>query len=174
MLHGLEIRLLNENDPEIISRAFRQIGYGKPVKQYQRYLDEQRVGTRVCFVAAVNNRFAGYVTINWKPTYAAFAEQNIPEIQDLNVLPEFRRQGIAARLLNHAEEEVAHRSAIVGIGVGLHPGYGSAQRLYIKRGYIPDGRGVWYRNRLVEEGMQAMFDDNLVLHLTKHLRDTAQ
>ena len=72
------------------------------------------------------------------------------------------------------EEEVAHRSAIVGIGVGLHPGYGSAQRLYIKRGYIPDGRGVWYRNRLVEEGMQAMFDDNLVLHLTKNLRDTAQ
>ena len=33
---------------------------------------------------------------------------------------------------------------IVGIGVGLYPDYGSAQRLYIKRGYLPDGHGATY------------------------------
>jgi GNAT superfamily N-acetyltransferase len=118
-------------------------------------------------VAAVDGQFAGYVTVNWTPTYSGFAEQKIPEIQDLNVLPEFRRQGIGTQLLDRAEEEVALRSSIVGIGVGLHPGYNAAQRLYVKRGYIPDGRGVTYRNCPVEEGMQVVFDDDLVLHLTK-------
>jgi len=169
MPDGLEIRLLNEHDPEVISRAFQRAGIGKTVSQYQRYIAEQTAGTRICFVATVNNQFAGYVTVNWSPTYPEFARQNIPEIQDLNVLPDLRRRGIGARLLSRAEEEVAHRSAIVGIGVGLHPGYCSAQRLYIQRGYIPDGRGVWYRNHLVKEGEQALFDDNLVLHLTKEV-----
>jgi hypothetical protein len=56
---------------------------------------------------------------------------------------------------------------VVGIGVGLHPGYNVAQRLYVKRGYIPDGRGITYHNRYVEEGMKVVLDDDLVLHLTK-------
>ena len=165
----LEIRLLNEDDPEIISQAFQGIGFGKPVSQYQRYIAEQMAGSRICFVATVHNQFAGYVTVNWTPSYSEFAKRNIPEIQDLNVLPEFRRRGIGAQLLSLAEQEVSRRSPIVGIGVGLHPGYNSAQRLYIKRGYIPDGRGVWYRDQLVKEGEQAVFDDNLVWHLVKEL-----
>lgn len=166
---NLEIRLLGERDAAIISEAFQRVGIGKTVSQYQRYIAEQKAGTRICFVATVKNQFAGYVTVNWKPTYLEFARQNTPEIQDLNVLPEFRRRGIGARLLSRAEEEVSRRSSVAGIGVGLHPGYSSAQRLYIKRGYIPDGRGVWYRNERVEEGEQAVFDDNLVLHLTKEV-----
>jgi hypothetical protein len=109
------------------------------------------------------------VTVNWVPTYTAFVEQQIPEIQDLNVLPGFRRRGLATRLLDRAEEEISLRSSVAGIGVGLHPGYNQAQRLYVNRGYIPDGRGVTYRNRCVEEGMQVLLDDDLVLHLIKRL-----
>jgi hypothetical protein len=41
--------------------------------------------------------------------------------------------------------------------------------LYAKRGYIPDGRGVTYRDRYVEEGAPVVLDDDLVLHLTKGL-----
>jgi GNAT superfamily N-acetyltransferase len=167
MTNDLEIRLLRDGDSEIIAQACKDIGWKKPASQYQRYLMEQASGTRICFVAAVENQFAGYVTVNWAPTYPGFAEHNIPEIQDLNVFPRFRRQGIGTRLLDWAEEKVARRSAVVGIGVGLHPGYCSAQRLYVKRGYIPDGRGVWYRDHVVEEGMSAVFDDDLVLHFTK-------
>jgi len=55
------------------------------------------------------------------------------------------------------------------IGVGLHPGYKQAQKLYAKRGYIPDGRGVTYCDRYVEEGASVVLDDDLVLHLTKRL-----
>ena len=164
-----QIRNLNEDDPATISDAFRNIGWGKPVAQYQRYLGEQKTGSRVCLVAIADGQFAGYVTVNWAPTYPGFATRKIPEIQDLNVLPGFRRRGIGTRLLDRAEEEIAQRCGMAGIGVGLHPGYNQAQRLYVKRGYIPDGRGVTYRDRYVEEGTQVVLDDDLVLHFTKSL-----
>ena len=38
-------------------------------------------------------------------------------------------------------KEIAGKYAdIVYLGVGLHSGYGSAQRMYVKRGYVPDGK----------------------------------
>jgi len=165
----VQIRPLIDDDPPVISAAFATIGWGKPEAQYRRYLGEQATGRRTCMVATVDAQFAGYVTVNWSPTYPGFAEQHIPEIQDLNVLPVFRRRGIASRLLDHAESLVASRSKVVGIGVGLHPGYNQAQRLYVKRGYIPDGRGVTYRDQFVAEGAQVVLDDQLILHLTKAL-----
>ena len=85
------------------------------------------------------------------------------------MLTSYRRKGVASHLLDRAEAEVAQRSGVVGIGVGLHPGYNAAQRLYVKRGYIPDGRGITYRNQFVDEGEQVRLDDDLVMHFTKHL-----
>lgn len=57
-----------------------------------------------------------------------------------------------------------------GIGMGLDPGYNDAHRLYVKRGYIPDGRGVTYRDRYLREGEQVVLDDDLLLHLVKRIR----
>ncbi len=168
-VQSVQIRLLANSDPPGIADAFQNIGWNKPESQYRRYLDEQVRRTRTCFVAVVDGQFAGYVTVNWLPAYLGFADLNIPEIQDLNVLPTFRRKGVATRLLDRAEDEVARRSGVVGIGVGLHPGYNAAQLLYAKRGYIPDGRGITYRNRFVEEGATVVMDDDLVMHLTKQL-----
>ncbi len=165
----IQIRSLNDADPPILSAAFDGIGWGKPVAQYRRYLAEEAAGMRTCLVATVDGQFAGYVTVNWAPTYPGFVDPRIPEIQDLNVLPAFRRKGIATRLLDRAEAEVARRSGVVGIGVGLHPGYNAAQKLYGQRGYIPDGLGIAYRDQYVQEGAQVVLDDDLVLHLTKRL-----
>jgi GNAT superfamily N-acetyltransferase len=169
MTDPVDIRLLEAGDPDVISAAFTAVGWRKPAARYDRYLEEQRSGDRVCFVATVRGEFAGYVTVNWNPDYPGAVEGGYPEIQDLNVLPAFRRQGIASCLLDHAEREVASRHREVGIGVGLHPGYNAAQRLYVRRGYVPDGRGVTYGNRFVREGEQVALDDGLVLHLTKAL-----
>jgi hypothetical protein len=62
---------------------------------------------------------------------------------------------------------LAPRTDTVGIGVGLHPGYNAAQRMYVLRGYAPDGQGVAYDTRYVAEGELVRFDDDLVLYLTK-------
>jgi hypothetical protein len=63
--------------------------------------------------------------------------------------------------------DVARHSSVVGIGVGLHPGYNVAQQLYVGRGYVPDGRGVSYRDRYILEGEHVVLDDELLLHFTK-------
>lgn len=169
---SVHVRLLQEGDAASIAAAFQNMGWNKPDTQYERYFHEQVARARTCFIAIFDGQFAGYVTVNWQPTYAGFAELNIPEIQDLNVLTAYRRKGVASHLLDRAEAEVARRSGVVGIGVGLHPGYNVAQRLYVKRGYIPDARGITYRNRFVEEGASVVVDDDLVMHFTKQF--TAQ
>lgn len=166
----LQIRPLHDNDPATMAAAFQRIGWKKTEAQYLHYLEDQAAGRRVCRVAFMRGRFAGYVTLNWQPTYLPFAQAGIPEIQDLNVLPEFQQQGIASRLLDEVEALAGERNSVVGIGVGLHPGYNAAQRLYGQRGYIPDGRGITYRDRFLEEGAQIVLDDDLILHLTKQSR----
>ena len=114
--------------------------------------------------------FAGYLTIRWHSDYPPFHEENIPEVQDFNVLPQFRRQGIGNCLMDEAERRIAERSSVVGIGVGMYPDYGTAQRMYVKRGYIPDGRGLYFRAHFVAPGEWVMVDDDLVLYFTKVLK----
>jgi GNAT superfamily N-acetyltransferase len=169
-MNNLQLRLLQATDISRISLAFTKIGWNKPESQYQRYLLEQEAKEREVLVAEVESVFAGYLTIKWNPEYAAFQEAGIPEIQDLNVLPFYRRQGVATRLMDEAEALISTRSTIAGLGVGLHPGYNAAQRMYALRGYAPDGQGLTYQNRYIQEGEQITLDDDLILHLTKPLQ----
>lgn len=149
---AVAIRPLRASDAATIAAAFAAIGWSKPREQYVRYLAEQKAGERQVWVAEADARFAGYVTLVWRPDYTPFRDEGIPEIQDLNVLPAFRRRGIAAALLDAAEAAARERVAVVGLAVGLGADYGPAQRLYVQRGYVPDGRGIAWRGRTVEYG----------------------
>jgi hypothetical protein len=95
----------------------------------------------------------------------------IPEISDLRVDAEFRRRGIGTALLEWAEAEAASRSDRVGINVGLHSGYGAAQRIYARRGYVPDGTGAVINGTVVPEGATITLDDDpiVTLRLMKEL-----
>jgi ribosomal protein S18 acetylase RimI-like enzyme len=166
----LEIRRLIEDDIPVIAEAFARQGWNKPASQYRRYLTEQEAGKREVLVACEEGTFRGYLTIVWKPTYQPFREAGIPEIQDFNVLMAYQRRGIGSRLMNAAEARIAERCPVVGIGVGLTADYGPAQILYVRRGYIPDGRGICYDEKLPRYGEPVAVDDGLVLHLTKRLR----
>jgi GNAT superfamily N-acetyltransferase len=166
----VEIRLLKETDIQSIAAAFAELGWDKPVAQYQRYLTEQQAGLRVVLVATVDGIFVGYVTIMWASGYAPFLEAKIPEIVDFNVLPQFRRQGIGSQLLAAAEDRIAERSTVTGIGVGLTPDYGAAQILYVRHGYIPDGRGICWGEKRCQYGDQVSVDDALTLYFTKQLK----
>lgn len=172
-LQHLSLRALTERDAQTIARAFTEAGIHAPAQRFLDYHVEQRCGIRSCWVAWLDARVVGYVTLHWIPLYAAIAGKGIPEIQDLNVLPAYRRRGIASRLLERAEQEAFGRSAIVAIGVGLHPDGSGALRLYVKRGYVPDGLGVTYDDRYVQSGELVRVDGDLVLHLTKALAPSA-
>ena len=116
------------------------------------------------------NKPVGYGFLNWKPKYRVYDQQNIPEIQDLNVLSEFRRQGIAKKLIRACEDLAREKGrSDVGISFGLTRDYGYAQRLYISLGYIPDGFGVTYDREPVPHGQLRAVDDDLCLMLVKSL-----
>lgn len=166
----MKIRRLEGGDAEAIFRAFAAIGWNKPREQYEQYYRQQEEGRSIVLVAEWLDTFAGYVKVAWWSDYAYFKVRDIPEIQDLNVLPQYRRRGIGNRLLDEAEILIAERKASAGIGVGLHPGYNAAQRMYVLRGYVPDGQGVTWKGKYIREGQQVVADDDLVLHLVKELR----
>jgi GNAT superfamily N-acetyltransferase len=171
-MHALVIRMLEARDVQPIASAFAAIGWNKPASQYERYLAEQLRGERLVLVAFLHEAFAGYLTIAWQSGYAPFREAGIPEIVDFNVVPQLRRRGIGSRLMDEAEQRVAERSAVIGIGVGMDSDYGAAQRLYVRRGYIPDGRGLSSNGRHVRWGEAVTVDDGLNLHLTKDLGES--
>jgi len=43
--------------------------------------------------------------------------------------------------------------------------------MYVKRGYIPDGSGVWYKGKQLEQYSKCENDDDLILYFLKSLRD---
>jgi len=45
--------------------------------------------------------------------------------------------------------------------------YGNAQQLYIQLGYLPDGRGLHYKNKVLHYAETVILDDDLVLYFTK-------
>jgi GNAT superfamily N-acetyltransferase len=170
-VHEVDVRPLAANDPVTIAQAFAALGWpGKTVDQYQRYLDDQVAGTRAVLVAWFEDRFAGHLTVRWSSAYAPFFDAGIPEIQDLNVLPQLRRRGLASALMDAAEVLIAARRDTAGIGVGLYADHAAAHLMYLHRGYLPDGRGVAYRGSTVPPGSPVLVDDDLALMMTRRLR----
>ncbi len=166
----LTIRLLEAGDIPQIAAAFEELGWNKPQSQYERYLIDQAIEERDVYVAFVEEEFAGYLTICWTSSYVPFRNESIPEIVDFNVLPKFRRQGIGTQLMDKAESAIAKVSSLAGIGVGMTPDYGAAQRLYVLRGYVPDGRGLHDRDHYVRYGEEITVGDDLALYFTKELK----
>jgi GNAT superfamily N-acetyltransferase len=173
-INDIRVREMVDDDSEIISNAFLNQGWSKPVSQYIQYLQETREGKRTVLIAEYKGEFAGYVTVLWVSDYPPFNTHGIPEISDFNVLKKFQRQGIGNMLIESAEQYVAKQTSIVGIGVGLTSDYGAAQILYVKRGYTPDGLGIFYLGQHLKYGEKAKVDDDLVLYFTKPLSLSAK
>ena len=162
------IRKMQESDIKDLSRGFISQGWPSREEILTRYFKEQESGEREVLVAEVEGALAGYISILPCAKQGPFAEI-YPELSDFNVFEPFQNQGIGNLLLEEAEKRVRLISDKVTLGVGLHSGYGPAQRLYIKRGYIPDGTGVWYRNQPLEMNATIQNNDDLVLYLSKEL-----
>jgi len=109
----------------------------------------------------------GYVAIVWESNYAGFRSRSIPLVHQVAVAGPFRRRGVATLLMDAAEQLARDRGiATLGITVGLFEEYGPAQRLYGRRGYVPDGRGACQGQRPLRKGVLVTMDDNLFIWLT--------
>jgi GNAT superfamily N-acetyltransferase len=163
---SFRVRSLDDDDAPHLVEAFADHGWRKPLDLFIRYAAEQRRGLRLCYVAESADSLAGYCTLLWESKYEPFRTAGIPEITDLNVLPPHRGHGVGNALLDVIETGARERSQAVGLGVGLYADYGAAQRIYARRGYVPDGKGVMYRNRPVPPGCTVRLDDDAALMLT--------
>jgi len=150
----IEIRRMRAEDAGMMREIFLRHGIRRPEDYYVRCHEENESGVRVTHLLE-------------RSGYPYFAENGIPEINDFNVIPPLRRKGIGDALLDAIERIALEKYGIVGIGVGLYASYGPAQRLYARRGYIPDGRGVVYKGVPVPRGATAVVDDDLNLYFTK-------
>ena len=165
----ITVRDLAESDPKVFAECERAQGWQADESKLIKRLEDKAAGRAVCLAADWCGEPAGYVSVYPSPEHGAFAGR-LPEIVDLAVLDKFRRRGIGGKLMDAAEEIAGRFADEVGLGVGLSAGYGSAQRMYVKRGYVPDGSGVWYRDKVLSEYEDCRNDDDLVLYLSKKLR----
>ena len=167
---ALVIRDLCAADVEpIVAGEIAQGWQGATREKYDMRLRDAAAGRCIALCASLAGAPVGYINLYFK-SFPPYAKTDWPEIVDFGVLEKHRRSGIGTALMDVVEQLAAARSDTVCIGVGLHSGYGSAQRMYVKRGYIPDGAGVWYRGEALAPYAACVNDDDLNLYFTKKLR----
>lgn len=156
-------KIFTEADLDTL-RPFAEEGY------FEEALAEQIDGKRLVFVSYGEGGLEGYVHYNRFPRYQPFLKLGIPEIQDLFVLPDFRRHGVGQALVQTCiDQAMADQKEEIGIGVGVSSNFGSAQRLYTRMGFIPDGAGIVFDRVPVRSGDIKPVDDRLCLMLIKPL-----
>ncbi|WP_054708149.1 GNAT family N-acetyltransferase [Bacillus sp. JCM 19041] len=164
------IRSMIKTDIECFVNGFAEQSWHKPVELFTTYYNEQEQNKRSVIVAEMNKKVAGYVTLLPNTNIGPFAIKDIPEIVDLNVLIAYQKNGIGNKMMDVAENLAREKSSFVSLSVGLHYGYGTAQRMYVKRGYLPDGSGVWYKGKQLEQYTDCFNDDDLTLYFLKQLQ----
>ena len=76
------------------------LGFAKNIDYFERCLERAAQGTLDIFIVSLEGQDVGYCLLNWRPKYRFFQISDIPEIQDLNVVPDFRRCGLASILIS--------------------------------------------------------------------------
>lgn len=164
----IDIRTMDNNDISRICRATNDESE-ETVAYFRNQLVNQEKQDCIALIALYKGEIAGYVFLYYKCKWGGLGNCNIPGVVDLFVLEKFRKRGIATSLMDVVEGEAKKYSNKVYLDVCLNSEYGPAQRLYIKRGYIPDGKGVYYEERVCETNADCKNDDELTLCLVKEL-----
>ncbi|MBQ3919913.1 MAG: GNAT family N-acetyltransferase [Oscillospiraceae bacterium] len=166
----LIIRDMESADAQIFTDEFTAQGWHPDIAGYMSRLQDRSEGKCIALTAVYDRCPAGYVYVYLNVHDGPFTGKGWPMITDFNVLKKYQRMGIGSRLMDVAEQVAARYADTVCLGVGLCDSYGAAQRMYVKRGYIPDGSGIWYQGKqCVQYKTVCTVDDDLLLFLSKSL-----
>lgn len=164
------IRTIQPSDTKVICEEEIAQGWHQTEEKYLMRLEDHTNGKSIGLVAEYKGHVAGYVNVYLDVTNGPFVSRGYCEIVDFGVLEKYQKRGIGNKLMSVAEMIASNYSDTVFLAVGLYNSYGSAQRMYHKRGYLPDGSGAWYGNKLADPYENYCLDDDLVIYLSKRLR----
>lgn len=168
----LTVRDMETADAQIFTDEFTAQGWHPEISGYLARLNDRAEGKSVALTAVYEGCPAGYVYVYLQVDGGPFKDKGWPIIVDFNVLKKYQRKGIGNKLMDAAEQVAGQYADTVCLGVGLCDSYGTAQRMYVKRGYIPDGSGVWYQDRqCVQYETVCTVDDDLILFFYKKLSE---
>lgn len=167
----IKVRSMVPEDAKILYDTYLSYGWHPEIETYESYYREQEGGVRLVFIAEYDGDVKGQCTLVLHPSEGPWGGKGIPEIVDLTVFFDIHGKGIGTKLLDVAESEASKISDTVFLAVGVHSGYGPAQRIYVKRGYIPDGSGVWYKGKVLDQYAPCVNDDDLLLFMSKSLKN---
>ena len=140
------------------------------IQYYQRHLNWQKEGECAFLIALLDGEIAGYVFLLYQDRWGSMAEARLPGLADLNVFPWNRRQGVGNALLEKAEELAAQHADTLHLDVHVTAHAGQAHRLYFRRGYMPDGKGVYHKYKPYDAALGKVDPEDLTVLLIKKLR----
>lgn len=164
----IEIRTMTYDDITSVCRADNDES-AEAVSYFKNQLTNQEKGECSALLALYDEEIAGYVFLYYQCRWGALGGQNLPSVVDLIVFEPYRKKGIATALMDVAEDIARKYYHKVYLDVCLNSDYGPAQRFYVKRGYIPDGKGAYYEEKICETDAVCRNDDELTLCLIKEL-----
>ena len=167
---NMQIRKMTLDDIPFICRAENDESESN-VSYLKNHMDNQENNKCVAFIAFYDDQIAGHAFLYYDCKWGGLGNRGLPGVADLVVYEPYRRKGIATALMDAAEREARKVHSRIYLEVCLNSDYGPAQRLYIKRGYVPDGAGVYYEGKVLGLNEACRNDDELTLCLVKELKN---
>ena len=155
------LRDVERADQGLLENSFAHMNHST----YTSYYEEVLLNKSELIIALYNGELVGYAKLDWNDEAV---EEDVPVIKELHVKESYRSHGVGSKLMEELERRAATKSQYCAIGVGLSEAYEAAQHLLDKRGYKPDGNGVFY----IEPGFihdELEVDDNQALMMIKEL-----
>lgn len=169
MDNQIVIRKMTYEDIPLICKAENDESESN-VAYLRNHMENQENRKCSAFLALYDNQIAGHAFLYYECKWGGLQNLGLPSVVDLAVYEAYRRKGIATALMDYAEEEARGIHARIYLDVCLNSDYGPAQRFYIKRGYVPDGAGVYFEGKVLGLNAPCRNDDELTLCLVKELR----
>lgn len=165
----MHIREMKHTDIDNIVLEEIKQGWHPTREKYLNRFEDAKHKDCLSLVAIYEDQLAGYINLYIRKKNGPYKDTDIPEIIDLGVFERFRNLGIGTALMDSAEKLAKTYSDKVYLAVGLHSGYGRAQQMYMKRGYIPEGSGAYYKDKVAIPYKDYPLDDDLVIYMIKEL-----
>ena len=167
-MSDVKIRQMTYDDIPLICKADRDESEAN-ITYLRNNLDNQEDHKCAALLALYDGQVAGYVFLYYACKWGGLKNQGVPGVVDLIVFEPYRRKGVATALMDVAEEKARTIHSKIYLDVCLNSDYGPAQRFYVRRGYVPDGAGVYYEQEVLGTNAPCSNDDELTLCLVKEL-----